>query len=83
MFFFHTRFTERKDIHQKRLLFEYLWSTWFKKKLIENRINSKTSYELISNVDVGPHVGLAVVEQIANKITEDFGEIYNENTDDI
>lgn len=61
-----------------RISVEYL----VQKKLIENRINSKTSYELISNVDVGPHVGLAVVEQIANKIAEDFGEIYNENTDD-
>ena len=57
-----------------RISVEYL----VQKKLIEKRINSNTTYELVSNVVVGPHVGLAVIESIADKIVEDFCEVYNE-----
>lgn len=57
-----------------RISVEYL----VQKKLIENRIKSNTSFDIVSNVEVGPHTGLASVEKIADGIARDFFEVYNE-----
>lgn len=48
------------------------------KKLIENKINSPIKYTLVSNVEVGPHTGLASIQKIADDIVEDFREAYIE-----
>ena len=57
-----------------RISVEYL----VQKKLTENKINSNTSYTLVSKVQVGPHIDLVSVQKIADEIAKDFHEVYNE-----
>lgn len=57
-----------------RISVEYL----VQKKLIENKINSPVKYTLVSNVEVGPHTGLASLQKIADDIVEDFSAAYSE-----
>ena len=57
-----------------RISVEYL----VQKKLIENKINSPVKYTLVSNVEVGPHTGLASLQKIADDIVEDFSAAYIE-----
>ena len=57
-----------------RISVEYL----VQKKLIGNQINSPVKYTLVSNVEVGPHTGLASLQKIADDIVEDFSSAYIE-----